>query len=252
MSGLPRRAQERPLVDRGSPVPLWAQVLDDLRRRVADGHFDARFPTEADLTAHYGVSRQTVRQALEHLRRNGVIERQRGRGSRIIEPELEQPLSRFYSLARSIEASGLEERSEVLATELASDATAASQLGLRADVSLVHIARLRYAGDEPIALDRSWLPSRVARRLLNLDLTGGSLYDMLAERCGVRITAGRERIRPVRPTKIDAARLQLPPREAALRIERTVLAGDITVEWRVSLVRGDRFALVAEWSRIGT
>lgn len=239
------------MVDRHSPLPLWAQVLDDVRGRLATGEFDERFPTEAELTARYGVSRQTVRQALEHLRQNGVIERQRGRGSRIVEPQLEQPLGGFYSLARTIEASGLDERSDVLAAEIATDEPAAAHLELKANASLAHIVRLRFAGDEPIALDRSWLPARVARRLLTVDLTEGSLYDLLSDRCGVRVTEGRERIWPVVPARDDAARLQLPRHEAALRIERIVFAGPTPVEWRVSLVRGDRFALVAEWSRAG-
>ena len=235
-------------LDRASPVPLWAQLEALLRRRLASGEFEGGFPTEAKLTSEFGVSRQTVRQAIARLENDGLLERRRGRGTTVAKAELEQPLRSLYSLARSIEAGGLEERSDVLTAEMRSNEEAAAALGLGAGVELVFIERLRFAGGEPLAIDRSWLPADIARPLLQVDLTRGSLYAALADVCDVRVTGGSERIRPVLPPRDDRTRLRLPQGEAALFVQRLALAGNDAVELRLSTIRGDRYSFVAEWS----
>jgi len=129
-----------------------------------------------------------------------------------------------------------------------SDAEAADRLGLRPSSRLVHIERLRFAGDEPLALDRSWLPAEMARPLLKADLRQGSLYDALAELSGIRVAGGAERISPVVPGRADRSLLRLPAAEAALLVDRVVHDGSRQpVEWRRSLVRGDRYAFTAAW-----
>lgn len=235
-------------LDRSSPLPLWAQLAAELRTSIAHGEFRDRFPTDEELSNRYAVSRNTVREAVRRLRDEGLVERHRGRGTFVPAPEIEQPLRSLYSLARSIEAQGLDEHSEVLAVDTLTDAKQASRLGLASNDRLVHVERLRFAGSEPLALDRSWLPATLARGLVAADLARGSLYDALEQRCQLRPTGGWERIRPVIPSRDDRARLRLPARQAALAVERLALAGQQPIEWRESLVRGDRYSFVSEWS----
>jgi GntR family transcriptional regulator len=235
-------------VDRRNPLPLWAQVLADLRGRVAAGEFDGGFPTDDELRRHYGVSRQTVREAARRLQDEGVIVRQRGRGSALAGTVLEQPLRALYSLARTAQDLGLPERSTVLAARREPAGEAAGPLGLAPDAPTVRVERLRHIGDEPLSLHRSWFPAERAVALLERDLTKGSLYDMLAECCGVRVTGGWERIRPDNPDPALRRLLGMPRGVAALVVERLALAGDVPVEWRVSVVRGDRYSFRAEWS----
>ena len=235
-------------VVRSNPLPLWAQIVDDLRRRLLAGEFERRFPTDEELTGYYDVSRQTVREAVRHLAAEGLVVRERGRGSSVTPPVLEQPLHALYSLASTVRASGLAERSEVLAADRRPvPAAVAADLGVEAGTEVVFIERLRFADDEPIARDRSWLPADRAGGLLDADLTSGGLYELLANRCGVRITGGWERLRPVLPEPADQVLLRLPPTAAAFSVERLVLAGDAPIEWRTSLIRGDRYSMVTQW-----
>lgn len=232
-------------VVRSNPLPLWAQVVDDLRRRLLAGEFERRFPTDDELTASYGVSRQTVREAVRHLAADGLVVRERGRGSSVTPPVLEQPLHSLYSLASTVRAGGLTERSEVLAAERRpAPPEVAAHLETADEVVLIE--RLRFAGDEPIAHNRSWLPAREAAGLLDADLTSGSLYELLGRR-SVRITGGWERIRPVVPDPAERRLLRLPRTEAAFSVERLVRAGDTVIEWRTSLIRGDRYSMVTQW-----
>lgn len=236
-------------LDRSSPLPLWAQIADDLRARIARNEFTERFPTDEEMVREYGVSRQTVREAVRQLESSGVVERQRGRGSFLRRaPSLEQPLQGFYSLARSIEEQGLDERSSVMAFEETRDKTAAGELGLAPDAPLVLIERLRFAGGEPLALDRSWLPVEIGSRLDPAKLESGSLYEEIARRAELAVTGGHERIRASAPDARTRRLLELPRGEAILVIERLAMAGAKPIEWRIGAVRGDRFSFTAEWA----
>ncbi len=235
-------------LDRSSPVPLWAQISDDLRHRLLGGEFEEHFATDEELTRQYAVSRQTVREAVRHLTAERLVVRQQGRGSFVVSPVVEQPLHSLYSLASAVRAKGIAERSEVLAAERRpATAEAAAQLGVGMRSKVVFIERLRFAGGEPIAWDRSWLRADVAGGLLTADLSSGGLYETLAAHCSVRITGGWERIRPVLAEPDERKRLRLPPRTAAFSIERLAIAGETPVEWRRSLIRGDRYSLIAQW-----
>jgi GntR family transcriptional regulator len=132
--------------------------------------------------------------------------------------------------------------------EQTTDPEIAGRLELPARAALVHIERLRLADGEPLALDRSWLPARVAGRLLDAPLTRAGLYDELARLCGVTIVGGSERVRPVVPSVAERRALGVPQGVAGFAIERLVRSEQEPVEWRQSLVRGDRYSLVVELS----
>jgi GntR family transcriptional regulator len=236
-------------LDRASALPLWAQLLADLRRRLEDGEFSGAFPSELELVDAYGVSRNTVREALRRLRAEGVIVA--GRGRRPLpagEAGIEQPLGALYSLFRSVEEAGLEQRSEVLVLERRRDRRVAEHLGLDDTAVFFYLERVRYAAGDPLAMDRLWFPADLAAPLFGVDFTRTSFYDELAERTGLRLTGGEERIRAVVPTPAERRALALPRATAALAIERRGEIRGRPVEHRETLVRGDRFGVVATFS----
>lgn len=235
------------LPDRTSPVPLWAQVSADVRRRVAEGAFDTGFPGEIALTEQYDVSRHTIREALRVLRQEGLLRSERGRGTTIEQNSYSQNLGTLYSLFRTIEDQGVSQRSEVRRLNTTTNASVAANLQRRANDELVVLERIRFAGDEPLAVDTAWLPKDVAAALLKVDFTRGGLYDALASACGVRPDAGQERVTAQTAPAHIADILHLPADVALLYIERTALAGDVPVEWRETYIRGDRFSFEAEW-----
>jgi GntR family transcriptional regulator len=236
------------VIDRNSALPLWAQVLADLRQRLAAGEFRDRFPGDQELTAYYGVSRHTVREAVRRLQAEGVVERGRGRGTFVTGRVIEQPLGTLYSLFRSVEEQGFVQHSIVRQLAERQDQEAAKILGRAPDEPLIYLERLRLADGEPIVLDCSWLPAAIARPLLRADFTRTALYRELRLRCGIQPDAGWERIRPVLPTPEQRRLLRLPARTPALAIERLATWQATPVEWRHGLVRADRYSYVARWS----
>jgi GntR family transcriptional regulator len=229
-------------IDRSSPLPLWAQVLSHLRGRLQSGEIAEQFPTDEQLVAEYSVSRQTVREAVRRLTDEGLLERSRGRSTRV--KTFEHEAGSLGSLYEQVRRQGASQRSVVLTREVVRDAAAARQLSLAPDAELVHIERLRFADEEPLAIDRAWLPLGLAGQLLDVDLTDTGLYLELARVCGISDLHGSERIRPVIPSPPDRRTLMLPKGEAAFSLQRTTHTGrSEPVEWRHSLVRGDRYTI---------
>ena len=139
-------------MDRRSPLPLWAQLVAELGRRLGLGAFATHFPTDRELTETYGVSRQTAREAVRRLGTSVALDPQAGRGTFLRAAEFEQPAGTMSSLFEAIESQGVEQRSIVRIQELRTDPAAAADLDLSADTPLVYLERLRLAGGVPLAL----------------------------------------------------------------------------------------------------
>ncbi|GLW95240.1 GntR family transcriptional regulator [Actinokineospora globicatena] len=248
-------AVERPgaaRLDRSLPTPLWAQLHADLLRRVEGGEFTRSFPGELALAAAYEVSRNTVREALRRLRADGTVVAGRGHPPRLgRQTEITQPLGALYSLFASVRANGLSATSSVRVLDVRADGVVAAKLGLEESTPLLYLERVRFAGGTPLAVDRVWLPHALAAGLRDADFTETSLYRELDERCGIRLTDGQERIRAVVPTPGERRLLAAPADTAALAIDRLGLAGRTPVEWRHTVVRGDRFSVLASFTAKG-
>ncbi|TXH16323.1 MAG: GntR family transcriptional regulator [Mycobacterium sp.] len=236
-------------LDRSSPMPLWAQLHADLVERLNTGEFVDEFPSEQTLTASYGVSRHTVREALRQLRADKILIAERGRPTRIAASSvIQQPLGALYSLFAAVEATGLSQHSIVQALEIRRDAAVSATLELPADAPLVYLERLRMAGDVPLAWDAAWLPATIAEPLLRTDFSHTALYIELDTQCGIRLTGGFEEITAVAPEPEQAALLGLDATAPALAIRRLGCLDNRPIELRNTVIRADRFTVNARFS----
>lgn len=247
-AGAPGDTEIRPL-NRLSPMPLWAQLVEELTRRMTAGDFAERLPTDQELMTTYQVSRATARDAVRRLGESFRLERQRGKGTFVRQAQFEQPVGTMYSWFRAIESQGVKQDSIVRVCELRADAMVAAELELDGDVPLFYLERLRLAGDVPLALDRIWIPATLAAPVMDADFTHTALYDELRDKAGITPTRGKETIHPVIPIPSIAKLLQMPKGTAAFTIIRKTWIGDRPLEHRDTIVRGDRHAFVSTWSR---
>jgi GntR family phosphonate transport system transcriptional regulator len=144
-----------------SGFALWRRIADSLRREIGGPGFPpgARLPTEAALSARFGVNRHTVRRALEALTRGGLIRVEHGRGSFVAEDVLDYivgPRTRFTEWIRrhNKEPSGKVLRLE----QVPADAVVASGLGVTAGDSVALLERLGFADETPVSLARHFFP----------------------------------------------------------------------------------------------
>ena len=233
-------------------TPLWSRVLADLRVRMARGEFAEAFPTDRQLVARYGVSRHTVREAVRRLKDEGVVARERGRGSFVRPLALEQRVGPLYSLFRSVEDQGHVQRSDVLAQRTVRDRRVSERLGLRADTPLFNLRRVRRADAVAFAVDDVWIPMRVARPLLHTDFRHGAVYAELARLVGVGPLNGWERISPAVAPPRERRLLGLTAADAVFVVHRYTETAEGPLEWRETLVRGDMFTYTTQWSSTGT
>jgi GntR family transcriptional regulator len=116
------------------------------------------------------------------------------------------------------------------------------------------VQRARLAGPDPLAVDRVWPPASLAAPLLDADFSRTALYEEYARRCRVHLTGGQERVHAGIPTPAERGLLGIAhaPAVAAPAIERLGCSHGHPVEWRHTLLRGDRFSLTADFpSRTG-
>jgi GntR family transcriptional regulator len=235
------------VLDRSNPMPLWAQLETKLKHRLDSGEFVERFPTDGELVDQYGVSRHTVREAIRHLNTSGILRRERGRGTVVNHAEFEQPLGALYSLFESLESSGVEVHSKVLSQRAETNPVAAEMLDLDPETSFFFLERVRCAANEPLAIDRTWVPMSIAAPLMGISFERSALYDEMEQNCGVRPDAGWERIAPLLPRPEERAQLHLGRGQAAFFLERVSTSGGRPVEWRTTTIRGDRYRFVSKF-----
>ena len=206
-------------------------------------------PSERQLSADLGVSRLTLRAALDDLAREGYLVRRRGSGTYVQQPKISQELT-ITSFSDDMRRRGMEPGSRTLSM---TTTHAGARLGRFLNVSpseeIVVVKRLRLADGETMAIETLHIPETLVPGLTPKALTG-SFYDLLRDRYGVVIAGGTQAIEPTVTNEEESTALGVPLHSPAFLFERTSRdeAGR-TVEFVQSVYRGDRYRIVTELSR---
>lgn len=237
-------------IDRSSFQPFYYQVYQILLQKIVSDEWEPGdlLPTEKDLQEQFDVSRATVRQALDMLVNEGLIYRQRGRGTFVAEPVIEQGLSRIISFTEDMRQRGLEPGTRLLEVSL-NPATedVAEQLDVSAGEELAYIKRLRLADDKPMSLENSYLVHRYCSGVLESYDGSQSLRALLEMEFGLRLVRARQTIRAVIATGELAKQLDIDLGAPLLYIRRiTYDATKRPVELLKTYHRGDRYVLYNE------
>jgi GntR family transcriptional regulator len=204
-------------------------------------------PSERHLTQELGVSRLTVRAALDELVRDGYLDRRHGSGTYVTEPKIAQPLT-LTSFSEEMRRRGMVPGSRTLELKLTSaGARLARRLQVSPEETLVRVKRLRLADAEPMAMEVLHIPEALVPGLTKADLENRSFYELLAERYEIVIGSGTQTIEPTVTNEEESEVLGVPLHTPAFLFERTTVSesGRI-VEFVRSIYRGDRYRLVAD------
>jgi len=240
---LPERALRSFAVDRGSPVPLYYQLARHLEAAISRGDIPpgTLFGNEVALADELGLSRPTMRRAMQHLVDKGLIVRRRGIGTRVVHPTVRRPLE-LTSLHEDLARSGQDPATAVLGmATVQAQGQVADALRVANGVEVLRVDRLRSAGGRPIAKMTNFLPPHLAD-LEKSALETRGLYELLRAR-GVRLHSATQSIGARNATAAEARLLQEPPRAALLTMERVTYDdhGSV-VEWGTHLYAASRYA----------
>lgn len=227
--------------------PLYDQIAMAVRRDIEAGHLKPHTlaPSERALSERFGVSRMTARAAVRALEGDGYVYRSGRRGTFVSEPRLELPIGSFtVDVARA----GHRPRARVLVAEtLDAGPELRSQLALAAGEQVHRIKRLRFAEDEPVAIENTHISARLCPDLLERPLEQ-SLWLLLDQHYRVTVARAETLIEAVRPSQADARLLEMSTREPAILLTRSVVdSAGRPVEFARDLYRADRASF-----RVGT
>jgi GntR family transcriptional regulator len=201
---------------------------------------DAR-PSERLLCERFQVSRMTVRQAVDALVVDGLLQREQGRGTFVAPTKMDLEL-RLASFGEEMRRRGMEPSSKVLvAEEVAASPDIADVLELLPGEQVFYLHRVRYADGEPMAIEQTWLPSRLAPDLFH-DGAPESIYGELRRR-SLEPDWGEDTVAAAEADAQDAELLGLQTGRAVLRMTRRTFAGEIACCYSRSSYRADRYEL---------
>lgn len=207
----------------GKSTPLYQQIFEDIKASIENGRYvpQQRIPSEPELSEEYGVSRITVRRAIEELCADGYLVKQQGRGTFVSTPHINRRLLQttaaqsFSSVCRE---NGMEPGARLVNRQIVpARPDEAGFLQLDEGALLLYIQRVRTADGQPIFEENVFLPYEGYQVLLSDPLDNVSLFDAI-ERVGGRRPAKTRRrtIEAVRATSEQAGELAISPYDPLL------------------------------------
>src|SRR5260221_7478925 len=179
-----------PPLARTSPIPLYFQIAENLKEAIEAGTIapGERLDNELGLAEQLGVSRPTVRQAIQRLVQQGLVVRRRGLGTVVVGPRILRPVA-LTSLYDELAADQRAPATAVLSLEeIAADDELAQVLSLAAGTPVLSIERLRFADGAPLAIMHNYLPAKLLQGRTEADLEQAGLYELLRSQ-GVQLHA---------------------------------------------------------------
>ncbi len=232
-------------IDRSSYAPFYIQVMDALKEAIEQGSLlpGEQLPGEPELCRLFDVSRTVIRQALKELEHEGLIKREKGRGTFVAEPKigesLFQELTGFY---QDMEAKGHRAGSKVFKQEVVpATPKVAKHLQVAPGSDIIQIDRLRFVQGEPIVLVSAFLPYAPFPNLLQADLENQSLYAFLENEYALEIARSHRVLEAVPANEYEADLLQVQKGAPLIMLDSVSYLDDGTpVEYYHALHRGDR------------
>lgn len=227
------------------------QVADVIRHRVLDGAYDEGvLPREQELITEFDTTRNTVRDALDLLRQEGLVERCPGVGTLVVGAKYPHRLDRLMGLAEVMREHGPISNEVRTAGLVTPPSVVSERLDIPDGEQVVYLERLRRLGGIPVSLDLTYLPRDIGEPLLEQDLAGRDVFSLLELTTGRQLGGADISIEAVNADPHSAAVLEAPRDAALLLVERlTHLDTGRPVDLEFIRFRADRITMRAQVNR---
>ncbi len=232
-------------------IPKYETIAADIRRSIEDGALKPgdKLPTVVEFCELYGVSKITVKRAIEQITEQGLVTSRRGSGT-YVKDSAGLPQNKYFD-GRSDRAEGFttEHRGQNVSSVAYAfsivnpPAEVATQLGLTEDDFTYYVERVRQVDENPIVIEYTYMPLDLIPGLKKKDLYG-SIYGYIRNTCGLKISSFHRTVRAVAATEEEAKRLDIHAGDPLLELEQIgFLDSGQAFEYSVSRNVGDRFEL---------
>lgn len=236
-----------------SSLPLYARVEAELEADIDSGQLPrgGQLPPEDALMQRFGVSRPTVRQAIQRLVQRGLVEIRRGKGTFVSQPKLTQPLTALTGFVEDMIAAGrapsarLVDKTIVAATE-----AVAKHLALPKGARVARIRRVRLADDAPVSFDETYLPLPLGEKIMSDDLEAEPIFALLEGKYGVPLTEAEYGLEAIAAPARIASAIGVPAGSPIFLVERTSFSTKRKpVDYEKLYYRGDQIRFVTTLPR---
>jgi GntR family transcriptional regulator len=237
-------------------APLYGKVEEVLASEIAHGEYQPgdQLPTEDELLARFGVSRITVRRAIQNLIQRGVVEIRRGRGTFVLAPKVSQELTKLTGFVEDMDTHGRAASARVVSQGIvAASARVAGHLGISKGTRVMRIERVRLADSVPMSFDETYLPLEIGRKIVRNDLRVKPIFTLLEEKYGIPLAEAEYSLEAAAAAGHVAVALDVPEGAPIFRIERTSFTTEGTpIDYEVLSYRGDLIRFVTRLGRHST
>jgi len=198
-----------------SPIPIYEKIYNDILDKIATKVLEPgdRIPSETELASQYGVSRMTVRQALDQLRTQHAVVKRRGSGTFVaLSYGRSRRLNKLQAFRFEADLENANVRTDIkFQGRLDPPSAVADRLGLKPGQDAIRVQRVRIVEGRPAAIQDSWLPCSMVPQLAQVDLIDSSLYRTLTELCRIRLSWAEQEISASAATAEQAEWLMIKP-----------------------------------------
>jgi len=235
---------------KGSAIPLYHQVKCILMEAIEAGQWQLgqQLPTENQFVEDFGVSKITIRQALQELADLGYVRREQGRGTFVAKTRFDQGPRELTSFSEEMQRHRLKASSRVLEQYIGkAEGQIAEALELRPGEPVFVLKRLRMANGEAMGIQTAHVPAGLVSGLVNENFEHASLYEILQRRYGLQAARARESHFAALAEPVAADLLGIACGSPVLAAERvTLLSTGKPLEYVESVMRGDRYSIVLD------
>nr|WP_247749890.1 MULTISPECIES: GntR family transcriptional regulator [unclassified Rhizobium] len=229
--------------------PLHQQLKGVILKSISSGEWPphSQIASERELCERFNVSRTTTRKVLSDLIHDGVVYTVSGKGTFVSEQKLRQELKPLVGFTQDLRDQGVEVNSRVEVFErIEADESLAVHLKIRPFAAVIKLRRCRSAGDQPLAIQTTYLPEHLCPGLLRFDFSSHSLFETLRQDYGLELLEGTTMIKPGLAEEWEALTLNVTSPAAVLRtFQTTFLEDGQVIEYCVSAFHGELFELTA-------
>ncbi|MEO4052158.1 GntR family transcriptional regulator [Solibacillus sp. CAU 1738] len=240
------------MLDKNSHTPIYIQIEEILKQRIylEEYKIGENIPSERELSMQFDVSRMTVRQAITSLVNSGLLYREKGRGTFVANPKLEQVLIGLMGFTEDMRARGMEPSSKVLRFEkIIPPVDIARDLMLEHGEEVFFVVRIRSANLKPMSLERTYIPVKIYPELDEKKIMG-SLYALIEAKFHQKIGNAIQQMEAAIVAKEDSKHLQVNTTAPVLIIKRiSYLSDGYPFELVRSTYRADRYKFISEIKR---
>jgi len=231
-------------IEKNVPVPLYYQLKQLILKEINEGNpkVGDSLPTESEISKVLKISRPTIRQALNELVTEGYIYRQKGKGTFVSKPKIDEAFfQKLESFNEEMIKKGLKPSTKVMSFKVIKGiASVNNKLRVSEEEKLIYLARLRFANDEPIVYVETYIPYSYCPLLIHEDLSVNSLYSLLEEKFGKKVVRASRKIEAVNSNSMEAKLLNMKKGQAICLVKTLAYTDDeLPIEYSVARSRGD-------------